>query len=127
MTRPRLAVIGLGLIGGSLARALRAAEAVSSIVGYDLDPEQRRAAVELGVVDRAAEGAAAAVEGVDARVEVDLVGGDADPVLELVEHRGWPHVALDEQEPRHPSCRQPIPSRGVVRPSDEDDIHGQGT
>ena len=65
MTRPRLAVIGLGLIGGSLARALRAAEAVSSIVGYDLDPEQRRAAVELGVVDRAAEGAAAAVDGAE--------------------------------------------------------------
>ena len=31
----RLAIIGTGLIGGSLARALRAAGAVGTIVGYD--------------------------------------------------------------------------------------------
>jgi prephenate dehydrogenase len=29
----RLAVIGVGLIGGSLARALRAAEAVGEVIG----------------------------------------------------------------------------------------------
>ena len=61
----RLAVIGLGLIGGSLARALRAANAVSSITGFDPDPEQRRRAVELGVIDQAMESAADAAQAAD--------------------------------------------------------------
>lgn len=61
----RLAIIGLGLIGGSLARALRAAGAVEHISGYDIDPEQRRAALELGVVDSAPDSAVAAVQGAD--------------------------------------------------------------
>ena len=62
---PRLAVIGLGLIGGSAARAFRAAGAVSRIVGYDADPEQVRLAGELGVFDEAASEAAAAAHGAD--------------------------------------------------------------
>lgn len=62
---PKLAVIGLGLIGGSFARALRAAGEVGSISGYDPDPVQRRAALDLGVVDSSAETAAEAVQGAD--------------------------------------------------------------
>jgi prephenate dehydrogenase len=57
----RLAIVGLGLIGGSLARSLRAVEAVGSIAGYDIDPRQRRLALELGIVDNAPDSAAAAV------------------------------------------------------------------
>ncbi|MDP3859592.1 MAG: prephenate dehydrogenase/arogenate dehydrogenase family protein [Stagnimonas sp.] len=63
--RPSLAVIGLGLIGGSLARALRVAGAVSRISGYDPDQLQRRLAVDLGVVDLAADSAAEAVRAAD--------------------------------------------------------------
>ncbi|GFO60246.1 prephenate dehydrogenase [Geomonas silvestris] len=48
----RLAVIGVGLIGGSLARALREAGAVREIVGIDRDEENLRRGVELGVLDR---------------------------------------------------------------------------
>jgi prephenate dehydrogenase len=61
----RFAVVGLGLIGGSLARALRPAGVVSQISGYDPDPEQRRTAVELGVIDEAADTAADAVREAD--------------------------------------------------------------
>jgi prephenate dehydrogenase len=63
VSAPRLAVIGLGLIGGSLARALRSAGAVGRIAGFDADPRQRRLALELGVVDEAPDAAAAAVAG----------------------------------------------------------------
>ena len=49
----QLAVVGLGLIGGSLARALRAAHEIGGITGFDVDPAQRLAAERLGVVDRA--------------------------------------------------------------------------
>ena len=64
----RLAVVGLGLIGGSLARALREAGAVSSISGYDLDPAQVDAALSLGIIDRAGVDAADAVRGADVAV-----------------------------------------------------------
>ena len=61
----RIAVIGLGLIGGSLARAIRLTSQVGHIAGFDPDPEQRRRALELGVVDSAAASAAEAASGAD--------------------------------------------------------------
>ena len=47
-----LAVIGVGLIGGSLARALRAANAVDHVVGCGRGKANLERAVELGVIDR---------------------------------------------------------------------------
>jgi prephenate dehydrogenase len=61
----KLAVVGLGLIGGSLARALRSAQAVGAISAFDTDARARRLALELGIVDAALESAAAAVDGAD--------------------------------------------------------------
>lgn len=61
----RLVVVGLGLIGGSFAKGLRASGLCREVVGVDLDPESRRLAVELGVVDRCEEQLAAAVQGAD--------------------------------------------------------------
>jgi prephenate dehydrogenase len=66
-----LGVVGLGLIGGSLARALRAAGAVGTIAGYDCDPEQCRHAFEHGIIDRIASSAADAAK--DAEVVVVAV------------------------------------------------------
>lgn len=63
--KPRLAIIGLGLIGGSFARALRAAEVVGAIQGFDPDPAQAQAAVALGVIDQIAATAADAVREAD--------------------------------------------------------------
>lgn len=74
----RLAVIGLGLIGGSLARALRAAGTVSHIAAYDPDSEQGRRGVELGVIDRFA------VDAADAARDADVVVL-AVPVLHTAE------------------------------------------
>lgn len=65
MLAHRLAIIGLGLIGGSVARALRAAGSVGQVVGYDPDERQRRAAFDLGVVDSACDTAAEAVRKAD--------------------------------------------------------------
>lgn len=61
----RLAIIGVGLIGGSLARALRAAGAVDEIVGCGRSRENLQRAVELGVIDRYSHDAAEAVDGAD--------------------------------------------------------------
>jgi prephenate dehydrogenase len=45
-------VIGLGLIGGSMARDLRKASLASELVGMDLNPVHELKAIELGLVDR---------------------------------------------------------------------------
>ena len=59
----RLVVIGLGLIGGSFGKGLRERGLCREVVGVDLDPESRRLAVELGVVDRCETDLAAACQG----------------------------------------------------------------
>lgn len=61
----RLCIIGVGLIGGSLARALRQAGLVQEIVGSSRREEHLREAVELGVIDRYDTDAARAVQGAD--------------------------------------------------------------
>ncbi len=61
----RLCIIGVGLIGGSLARALRQASAVGEIVGCSRDAAHLQRAVDLGVIDRFETDAAKAVRGAD--------------------------------------------------------------
>ncbi|MDH0748217.1 bifunctional prephenate dehydrogenase/3-phosphoshikimate 1-carboxyvinyltransferase [Pseudomonas sp. GD03842] len=61
----RLVVVGLGLIGGSFAKGLKQSGLCREVVGVDLDPQSRRLAVELGVVDRCEEDIAAACVGAD--------------------------------------------------------------
>ena len=48
----RLAIIGVGLIGGSLAMALRAQRAVGEVVGIGRGEANLRRGVELGVIDK---------------------------------------------------------------------------
>ncbi len=61
----RLAVIGVGLIGGSLARALREAGEVEEIVGCGRSRENLEKAVELEVIDRYSHDVGEAVKGAD--------------------------------------------------------------
>jgi len=61
----RLCVIGVGLIGGSLARALRDAGACQEVVGAGRNPANLQTAVDLGVIDRYETDLARAVAGAD--------------------------------------------------------------
>ncbi|VVE25487.1 prephenate dehydrogenase [Pandoraea nosoerga] len=61
----RLVICGVGLIGGSLARALKAAGAVGEVVGVGRSEASLARARELGVIDRAATSMAQAVPGAD--------------------------------------------------------------
>jgi 3-phosphoshikimate 1-carboxyvinyltransferase len=61
----RVAVIGLGLIGGSLAAALREQKLAQEVVGFDTRADELALGVELGVIDSVAESAAQAVRGAD--------------------------------------------------------------
>jgi len=61
----RLALIGVGLIGSSIARAARAQGAVRSIIATARSAATRRRVAELGIADQVVETSADAVEGAD--------------------------------------------------------------
>ncbi len=61
----RLAVIGVGLIGGSLARALHRAGEVGEVVGCGRGKANLEKALELGVINRYRHDVGEAVEGAD--------------------------------------------------------------
>lgn len=60
-----LAVIGVGLIGGSFSRALKAAGVVERVIGFDLDTANLAEALQLGVVDEIAADYTSAVSSAD--------------------------------------------------------------
>lgn len=62
----RLVVIGVGLIGGSVAAALRRAGKVRRVIGVGRGRANVARALELGVIDAVVEDIAAAVKGADA-------------------------------------------------------------
>ena len=51
----KVVIVGVGLIGGSFARALRHAGAVKTLVGVGRSPEALARALELGIVDEVAD------------------------------------------------------------------------
>jgi len=125
-----VAVVGVGLIGGSFALALRKAGAVSRIVGVDRDRQALERAAALGVIDTAADSASEAASRADlvlVAVPVRAIG----PVLHDVSLGLGPDavvtdagstkadiVATAAQELRAGfarSCRAPIAARGERR------------
>ena len=79
----RLCIIGVGLIGGSLARALKHAAYCAEVVGCGRDQAQLQRAVQLGVIDRYEQDLARAVA--DADVVVLAVPLGAVPIAWLAE------------------------------------------
>ncbi len=86
----RLALIGVGLIGSSIARAARAQGAVRSIVATARSAATRKRAAELGLADRVVETNAAAVEGADLIIVCIPVGACGAVAAEI-----GPHLAPD--------------------------------
>jgi prephenate dehydrogenase len=61
----RIAILGVGLIGGSLALALKKAGVVGEVTGYGRNPDHLATAQQRGVIDRGTTDAAEAVAGAD--------------------------------------------------------------
>ncbi|MBC7415146.1 MAG: prephenate dehydrogenase/arogenate dehydrogenase family protein [Herminiimonas sp.] len=61
----KVVIVGVGLIGGSFALALKRADAVGQVVGVGRSPSVLARAAELGIIDRAATSPAEAVDGAD--------------------------------------------------------------
>ena len=82
----RLALIGAGLIGGSIARATRAQGAARSIVATARSPATRKRVAELGFADQVVETNAAAVEGADLVIVCVPVGASGAVAKEIGPH-----------------------------------------
>ena len=82
----RVALIGLGLIAGSMALAMREQGLAGEIVGHARSAETRAVALEIGLVDRVCETAAEAVEGADLVVLAVPVGAMAAVAAEIAPH-----------------------------------------
>jgi cyclohexadieny/prephenate dehydrogenase len=82
----RLALIGVGLIGSSIARAARAQNVVRSIVATARSPATRRRVIELGIADQVVETNAAAAAGADLVIVSIPVGQCAAVASEIAGH-----------------------------------------
>ena len=87
----RVALIGLGLIAGSMAHAMRRAGLAGEIVGSARSPETRAIAAEIGLCDRITETAAEAVKGADLVVLCVPPGAMGEVAAEIA-----PHLAQGE-------------------------------
>jgi len=89
MTAPlysRVALIGLGLIASSMARAMREGGLAGEITGHARTADTRRIALEIGLVDRVFDTAAEAVAGADLVVLAVPVGAMAAVAAEIGPH-----------------------------------------
>ncbi len=82
----RVALIGLGLIAGSMARAMRQAGLAGEIVGFARSAETRKTVRDLGFCNRVEDSAAAAVQGADLVVLCVPMGAMGAVAAEIGEH-----------------------------------------
>lgn len=80
-----VAIIGFGLLGGSIARAVRAHLPGVALSGWDADPAVRQRARELGLVDTLPESAPDSVRGADLVIFCVPVGAMAAAAATVAE------------------------------------------
>ena len=80
----KVAIVGIGLIGSSLARVLKHNRLAETIVVYDKNPEYGKKAVEIGIADENAGSAVAAAAGADLVVLSTPVGAYGEISKEIM-------------------------------------------
>ena len=82
----KLAIIGLGLIGSSIAHAAKRAEKIRQIAGYDSSADVRTRARKLGFAHEIADDAASCVAGADLVILCTPVGAYKALAAEIAPH-----------------------------------------
>ena len=114
----KLTVVGLGLIGGSIAMDLRKAGFATEITGVDLSPENAQEALRLGIIDRieSLENAVSHADMVVIAIPVDKVLKSLTKVLDLISDKttvidvGSTKKAITDAVENHPKRRNYIPA-----------------
>lgn len=65
ISKPKISLIGLGLLGASIGHALKRGNLADQINGFDIDENVRRRALEIGFIDIISDSAEAAVKDAD--------------------------------------------------------------
>jgi cyclohexadieny/prephenate dehydrogenase len=99
----RIALIGLGLIGSSVARAVREAMPAVETCGYDADPKVRLRASQLELVDCLLDNGAKAVKGADLVLFCVPVGAMTEAAAAVADYLG-PNAVISDVG----SCKAPV-------------------
>jgi prephenate dehydrogenase len=91
----KLVIFGVGLIGGSLALALKRHSRIGQIVGVGRQSDNMQIALDLGVVDAVAQDAAAALQGADIVMIAAPVAQTADILRSIAPHLTASMVVTD--------------------------------
>jgi len=82
----RIAIVGLGLIGSSIAHGVKARGLAATVVGYDASADVRARAAELGFCDHIADTPEAAVKDAELVVVAVPVGATGEAVAAIARH-----------------------------------------
>lgn len=91
----RIAVLGVGLIGGSIGLAAHEHVEGAEVMGFGRNPGRLRTALELGAIDSAADSIAAAVDGADLCFACAPVGALPELVRAALDAAGPDCVVTD--------------------------------
>jgi prephenate dehydrogenase len=91
----KLVVVGVGLIGGSFALALKRARAVKLVVGVGRNPGNLAAALDLGAIDEATQDPALAVQDADLVLLATPVGQMSPVMARIAPHLSPQTVVTD--------------------------------
>ncbi len=91
----RVAIIGLGLVGSSLARAVKAEGLAGAVVGADASPQVRQQAEELKLCDALEADLGRAAAGADLNVLATPVGAMGAVAKEIAPHLGKDAILTD--------------------------------
>ncbi|MGN6501122.1 MAG: prephenate/arogenate dehydrogenase family protein [Tsuneonella sp.] len=117
MSIERIAIIGLGLLGGSIGLAVAECLPGATTTGYDADPQVRRRAAERGLVNRVCDEAADAVR--DAQlvifcVPVGAIGEAATAIADALPRDGIVSDVGSSKAAVAEALRAALPGRQVV-------------
>jgi prephenate dehydrogenase len=97
----RIAVLGVGLIGGSIGLAAKERVEGAEVVGFGRDPGRLEAALQRGAVDSTARSVEAAVEGADLCFACAPVGALPELVQAALDASGPDTVVTDVGSTKH--------------------------